>query len=363
MVMQKLRRLIAVGPATVLLVVIASIALAACGGGSDSSSSTSSGGTSTGGGEPSQNQEEVNLLFTGPYGNGYTTAEIEGVEAYADENNVNVTARDSTLEPTKQYAQVQDAVASQQFQAMVIIPLDGVGLVPAVEQAIDKDIAITSTDFALGPDNELTKPTIQVKGQAGSVYEPYVVRGEEMAKAWIQACEGIDPCQGAFLTGIAALPWEKVVVETLKEEIKGHSNIEFVAYQETGSYATADATSVARNVLQANPDLTVLSAVTDPIAHGWELAANDAGVGDQVKILGIGASTYGVEAVRDGRWFSTILALPFEEGRLGAELAVKAARGEGTPGGVAVSAAEESGVPLLLTQETLPADFEGQWEA
>lgn len=335
--------------------------VAACGS-SDSVSSTAADGA-TNAATAASPQQPVTMLFSAPFGNGYTDATLKGIEDYAKSNDVKVISRDSTLDPTKQYSQLQDAIASQQFDAMVVIPLDGVGVVPAVKRAVDQDVSVATTDFALGADITAAEPQVQVPGQSAAVYDPYVVRGQQMAKAWIAACQGIDPCEGAFLTGVAALPWEKVVLQTLKDGIKGHPNIRFTAFQQTGSYATADATPVARNVLQAHPDLTVLSSVTDPIAHGWELAAKDAGVADKVKIIGIGASAYGVDAVRAGRWFATVLSLPYDEGKLGAEYAAKAARGDGAPGGVAESAAVKSGLPLLLTKETLPADFEGQWAA
>lgn len=336
--------------------------VAACGS-SDNDASTGSSVAATSAAATAPPEKPVTMLFSAPFGNGYTDATLKGIKDYAAEHDVKVTSRDSTLDPTKQYAQLQDAIASQQFNAMVVIPLDGVGVVPAVKRAVDQDVAVATTDFALGPDITNDQPQVQVPGQAAAVYDTYVMRGEQMAKAWIEACRDIDPCEGAFLTGVAALPWEKVVLQTLKAGIKSHPNIKFTAFQETGSYATADATPVARNMLQAHPNLTVLSSVTDPIAHGWELAAKDAGVADKVKIIGIGASSYGVDAVRSGRWFATVLSLPYDEGRLGAEYAAKAARGAGAPDGVAESAAVKSGLPLLLTKETLPADFKGQWAA
>lgn len=345
----------------VMATAVATGGIVACGS-SDSDPSTGSNGGSASAATASS-KKSVTMLFSAPFGNGYTDATLKGIKDYAAENDVKVISRDSTLDPTKQYAQLQDAIASQQFDAVVMIPLDGVGVVPAVKRAVDQDIDVATTDFALGPDIANEQPQVQVQGQAAAIYDTYAMRGQQMAKAWIEACRGIDPCEGAFLTGVAALPWEKVVLQTLKAGIKGHPNIRFTAFQETGSYATADATPIARNVLQAHPNLTVLSSVTDPIAHGWELAAKDAGVAEKVKIIGIGASSYGVDAVRAGRWFATVLSLPYDEGKLGAEYATKAARGAGAPNGVAESAAAKSGLPLLLTKETLPADFKGQWAA
>lgn len=338
--------------------------IAAC---SSSGKGSTSGPSAGGAGTSTSKQKHVKLIFNGIFGNDYVGQTWAGVQAYAKDHNVTITKQDSTADPTTQFNQIKTIAASGQYNALVLIPLDGAGIVPAIQDALKARIKVVNTDFSLGTDTSILDPKITLPGISGSVWDTYVFRGHQMAKAWIAACQNINPCNGAFINGITALPWETTVRKTLEADIKSHSNIHMVSdNQQAGGYIVDGATPPAKAILTAHPDLTVLAAVSDPIAHGEELAAKSLGLQNKVKIIGIGGTTYAVQAVNSGRWFASIVASPYTEGYLGAQMAVEAVQGQdAAPQAISgtLQRCQKNGWPTLLMKGNIPAGYKPEWNA
>jgi ribose transport system substrate-binding protein len=329
-----------------------------------SSSAISSGGAGSGSAGTTAAGKPKTILYDGSLGNDYGAQTAQGVKDAAEKAGFTVVQQDPKGDPRAQYAQLQDAIATGQYAGVVILPVDSVGVAPIVKNAIAAGMFIAHTDYTLGDDVTNPDPILQLPGLAGAAYDSYHQRGTQLAKAYVAACANLNPCKVAFLQGFASLPWQQQVTKVLKDELAQHSNISLVAVQQTQSYAAAASAAVAANVLTAHPDLNVLGAISDPISHGWEIAAKNAGIDKKVAIIGIGGSKYAVQAIRDGRWFATVLSLPYDEGKIAAEAVIKAIQAGSVPSDAkAVSASVQSGLPLLLTKETLPADFQGQWDA
>lgn len=365
-----MRRTTRITLAAVCSLVLVSGAAACSSSGGTSTGRPAGGGSTastTGAGTNAADTKHVNLIFNGIFGNDYVGQTWAGVQAYAKDHNVTVTKQDSTADPTTQFNQIKTIAASGQYDALVLIPLDGAGIVPAIQDALKAGIKVVNTDFSLGTDTSIVDPKITLPGISGSVWDTYVWRGQQMAKAWIAACQGIDPCNGAFINGITALPWETTVRKTLEAEIKSHPNIHMVSDdQQAGGYVVDGAIPPAKAILTAHPDLTVLAAVSDPIAHGEELAAQSMGRAGKVKIIGIGGTTYAVQAINAGRWFASIVASPYTEGYLGTQMAVEAVRGQGgAPQAVSgtLQRCQKNGWPTLLMKGNIPADYKPEWNA
>jgi ribose transport system substrate-binding protein len=306
-----------------------------------------------------QDEEPVEIAFFAPLANTYVAATIIGIESVTGPAGANVTKFDTGFDATLEFSQIQDAVAQEKFDAMIIIPLDPVSLVPAVEEAIAAGIKVVNTDLALGPDLTTSQP--QVEGQAGSVLTPGSVRADNITQVLIQACEGIEPCRVGWIAGFATIDFELKIKERL-DQLVADGTIELVAYQDGGGYVADDANAIAQDILAANSDLDVLATSGDQMTFGAELAVQDAGLvpGQDIKLIGGGGSCPAVQAVSEGRWFGTTLDVPRTEGERGAQIALDAVSGAVTEP-VGVDAQQESGFPLVLTADTI-ADFECQWE-
>lgn len=349
--------------AKVVSVLVAVLALgllvSACGGSdsTDSSAADTSGSTAAeaGGGEP------VNIAFFTALGNTYLEATLEGMEeAAADGGDVSITPFDSKFDATTQFKQMQDAITSQKYDAFVVWPVDGNALVPAVKQAADAGIKVVAVDFPIGDDFATSAP--QVDGVVGSVILPATNVGKALGDLTIKACGKDDPCKVAEIVGYAGSPFDTAAEESLKETVGAKPGIEIVATQ-PGEYLADPAYKAVQNILQANPDVNVITTIGDQMANGAEKAVAAAGLTGKVQIIGEAASVPGVEKVREGKWFGSVIALPRTEGVISGEMAIKAARGEAVkPDGV--NPVEQAGLPPYISQENAKslADFTGEWK-
>jgi ribose transport system substrate-binding protein len=304
--------------------------------------------------------EGARIALFAPLANSYVAATIEGIRSVTDPAGAQVTMFDTGFDATLEFSQIQDAVAQQKFDALMIIPLDSVGLVPAAEEAIAAGLAVVNTDLALGPD--LTTSDPQLDGQAGSVLTPGDARADHIVDVLISACEGVDPCTVGWIAGVATIDFEMKIKERLDAIGTDHPNIQIVVYRDGGGYVADAANGIAQDILAANPDLSVLATSGDQMTAGAELAVTGAGLvpGQDIKLIGGGGSCPAVTAVKEGRWFGTTLDVPRNEGVHGAQIALDWVNGT-TKKPVGIDAQKEIGFPLVHTANTI-GDFECQWE-
>ena len=106
------------------------------------------------------------------------------------------------------------------------------------------------------------------------------------------------------------------------------------------------------------------NAFGDQMAVGAIPAVDKAGKKDQIKVFGVGASQKGIEEVRAGNLYGTVLnnSLPEEQGEQTAEMALQAARGEKIPNTGIVP--KYPGIPPVLTEANQAEwkTWESGWE-
>ena len=305
--------------------------------------------------------EPVNIAFlTAVQQNSYVAVVFEEMQRVADEMNATITVFDAEFDVDKQVGQCQDALASGQYDAFIILPID-TSVIPCIEEAIAQGIKVVSQNFPLGPD--YTTADTQVEGQTASVMRVTTADGEGIGELIVGACEGIDPCEVGIIEGVLSGIYSITRLEATKSVLDQHPNIELVATGE-GIFARDPAIPVAQDMLLAHPGLDVIATGGDQMTIGAEQAVESAGLTGQVKLTGVGASRLGVEAVREGRWYGTTTWVPIIEGRLSAEFAIGAVRGEDFLH-EGIDETVYSGYPVIVTLDTLedfPPDFSGQWE-
>lgn len=344
-------------PVAVMAIAVCLTTVAACGG---SDAAGDAGGDAAGDttGSAQTTSEPVRIAAFGPIENGYTNVILEGIEEGAARVGDSVRIFDTGFDAAKQYTQVEDAIASGRYQALVIFPLAATNLIALVERAADAGITIIALNNALGPD--LAEVTPQVPGVVASVMEDQVNdEAKVFAETTALACADKDPCNFLYISGAPAFDLDKLVTASMKEFLAEYPNIKLLAVGDGKGFSESGAYETAQDMLQANPDVDVFGANGDQMALGVALAVEQAGLSDQVKIWGAGASCRGIEALEAGTLFATSLNLPRSMGLIAAELAGKAVRGEDVPEWVAPS--KEAAQPKIITQDTLLEDFECEW--
>ena len=328
--------------------VVAAIAALASGCGEDETGTASTGG---GGGDA----KKVRIAFSGfAASNSFSQETFRGIKEYAEANGATATFLDANFDSAKQIAGIQDAAVSGKFDAIILNANDPNGVVPAVREAIDADIKVVASFVPLGPDLTTLEP--QVPGLTATVAQTPTSTGEATGKIIVEACEGVDPCNVAYLPGSKKLPLETARTDGVLSVIENESHIKLVSDQE-GGYTADEGLKTAQNVLQAHPDLHVMAS-SDQAITGAAKAVTDAGLDGKVKLIGQGAATQAVEAIQAGKWFGAAVYVPYSEGKKTAELAIKAVNGEEVE--QAIDSDTLSPIGAVATEKTL-GDFKGDW--
>jgi ribose transport system substrate-binding protein len=297
-------------------------------------------------------------FFMASAANSYAQAQLEGVEDVAKRMNATVDTFDGQFDSQKQYSQLQDAIASGHYDGFIVSPNDGNALAPVIEEAIADGIVVGCVLAPCGPSFDTLEP--QIEGQLIYAGIPFKQNGADIAEIVVQACEGKDPCQVAYIPGLPELPLESARLEGFQGVISKHPNIQLTVTS-AGQYLAETALPVAQDVLQANPDINVIASSGDQMIVGAEQAVDDAGLTGKVALVGNGGSEIAVKAVREGRWFGTAAAYPRSEGEVATDYVIRAIRGEKLePVGLG-SPDLSGGFGPIVTQDNA-ADFKPEWQ-
>lgn len=340
------------------LLLATSLLIAACGAGGQGGAPAGGGGSGDDGSGTAGEPVRI-ALFGLVRANEYEQARVEGAEAKAAELGATVDYFSAEFDTQEQINQIQDAMTSGRYDAFIIHPNDSNAVVPVVEEAIAEGYVVIAADGPIGPNTRSLEP--YPEGLTATVGRTGWSTGTWLGRAVVDACQGIDPCEVAYLIGAQALTIDQDRYEALEQVIAEHDHIQVVAFQE-GQYRRDLSQEVMQNVFQANPGIDVVVSSGDQMTLGALDAAQDAGIADQIKFIGNGASKQGCEAVQNGTFYATYADIPYTQGEVAVELAVKAVRGEEVPGSVNL---EELSPPLpstgpMITQEALEA-FTCQW--
>jgi len=292
--------------------------------------------------------------------NGFLQACGEGSKSVAKARGATVDTFDAKFDPQAQYNQIQDAISSKKYDAFVIYPLDSVGIVPAVEDAVAAGIKVAGAcGFPIGKDLATLEP--QVPGQVGMAYLPYDKWAEGRAAIVVEACQDVDPCEVADLVGCDKCPTDAYASQVLKDTTKQHPNIKIVARAGT-QFQEGPALSATQNILQAHPNLKVVIAPAPAAATGALKAIDDAGKTGEIKVGAAGGSIEGIADVESGDQYGEVLQLPYDEGMYAADMVIRAVRGEKLFK-AAVNPNDLAGLPLYVTQKNKAElkGFKGQW--
>lgn len=274
---------------------------------------------------PKSESDTVRIAYLAGFTNhDWAQVGVNAAKAMAESMNATVEVFDAQSDPAKQYAQIQDLITTQRFDGVVLMPVDGASIVPAVEEAVAAGLAVVDVAFPVGTD--LTTRDSQVRGMAGSVVISPQQNGRTLADIVIQACGDKNPCKAAVLPGSLTVSADAARVKEIESILSKTKNISIVAMQETG-YTTDGAFGVAKTILTANPDLDIFLAIGSESVVGAERAVIDAGLVGKVKLGGGACSTNATTALKEGRFFACYRGTPVEDNQAAVELVVKAVRG------------------------------------
>jgi ribose transport system substrate-binding protein len=331
----------------VLAVLAAALTVAACGSDSDSSSSTSTAKKPAG----NANKPVRIAYLSFAVANSYDAPMLAAAQTVAKDNNSTIKVFDANNDPKKQFAQLQTATSSGDYDAIIVQPIFGTGLITGVQDAIAAGKKVVNMDQILGKDLSTDQP--QVEGISGNVVFVPTEIGTKLGKLVTQACEeqSLDPCKIGYLFDIKASALDVAIKKSFDEAISG-SPVKVVAQGES-FFTPANGLKAAQNMLQAHSDLNLIVGSDQGIEGAVQAIGKK-----KVILVGYGGSAAGIQGVAAGKWYGDVAQLPASEGRLAALAAIKAVRTGAKTGG-------QNPVAQLPAEGVVTKDnadqFTGEW--
>jgi ribose transport system substrate-binding protein len=118
--------------------------------------------------------------------NSYDAPMLAAAKAAAKAGGGKITVLDAANDPKKQFAQLQTAGSSGQFDAIIVQPIFGTGLIGEVKKVMAKGVKVVALDQILGPN--LTTNKSQVPGLAGNVVQVPSDIGVKLGQLVVKAC-------------------------------------------------------------------------------------------------------------------------------------------------------------------------------
>jgi ribose transport system substrate-binding protein len=291
--------------------------------------------------------------------NGYNKAVWQGIQAKAEELDVEVEIFDGEFDSNTQFNQVQDLASSARYDGIVLVPNDNVGIAAAIPAVAEAGIPVATALFPIGPDLQKMEP--QVNGVVSTVASDPVAGAAKQAEAVVEYCADKDPCKVAVLIGQLRFPFDKLRHDTYVETFNQHDNIKIVATGE-GNYDRDQSLKTTQDILQGNRDIDVLLSNADQHVFGAQIAIENAGLNiEDIYVMGGGGSTQAIAAVRSGAWDADYANFPVSMGEAALQQVVNALNGDAVE--PVIDADRLGSVPPIVDAAVLEEnpDYKGEW--
>jgi ribose transport system substrate-binding protein len=285
--------------------------------------------------------------------NSYDAPMLAAAKSVAKAQGASVTVLDAANDPKKQLGQLQTAVTSRQYDAIVLQPIFGPQLLTTVQAAIRAGIKVVNMDQILGTNPGTAAPPLP--GMSGNVVFVQTQIGKKQGRLVVQACARLkaNPCNVGYLYSVKVSSLDTAIRKGFDTTTKGHG-IKVVAEGET-FYNPANALKASQTILQAHSDLDIIVGA-DQGATGAQLALGSR----KVTLIGYGGGAVGLKAVAAGRWFGTVVQRPATEGRLAMQCAIKAVKtGKGCGGIDVLAGLPNGGVVTRANASKFKAEWPG----
>ena len=287
-------------PALLAALIAVLLVLAGCGDG-DSADGNGADGADGADGTPAAGNQTIGVVLK-TLNSPYWQRVSNGAEEGGTEAGATVTLAGATQESNiqEQVDKVRAAIV-QEVDALVVAPTAADQLQPVLQEAVDAGIPVLLVDTNIdGWDGALTFIGTDNKA-AGAEAGKYILSKTDTGKV-------------AFIAGVPGNPSTDDRIAGAKEEIEG-SGIEVVAELNANS-DRAEARAVMADILQANPDVTIVFAANDDMALGAIEAIKGAGLdpGDFI-VIGVDGNKDAVESIQAGELTASVAQNPFNMGK------------------------------------------------
>ncbi|WP_164479046.1 sugar ABC transporter substrate-binding protein [Nakamurella antarctica] len=248
----------------------------------------------------------------------------KGIADEAKAMGFDVVELDAQFNADKQVNDVQDLI-SQKVDGILLIPVDAGLSTRLVDAAVKAGIPIASVHGQVGADRPLADV---YKGLDFLYIEDEVAAGATAGKIAVDQM----PAGGkvAIIEGQAGFAEVQLRAQDFKTTLEKTGKFEFVANQ-PGDWTAEKAQAACQGILAAQPDIALFYAQSDDMGVGCSKAVKAAN--SAAKVIGVGGSKTGIEAVANGDMLGTVCYKPFSSGQEAVKLFAKVLEGTWTEPG------------------------------
>lgn len=214
------------------------------------------------------------------------------------------------------------AVALQDYACYIVNPISVSNLVQALVPVAQKKKPIVDIDSVVDP--------VQAKA-AGFAVSTYI--GTDNVAAGMLAGENMlklvpADAKVALIAGVVGDIGSNARLKGFRQATQGKLNV-FV--EVAADFDREKAFTAAGDIIRANPDVAGFFTANDVMALGIERAAQAAGKGQQIKVIGVDGIMDALNSIQAGELTATVSQYPFIVGAMGLEACVAAAKGKTLP--------------------------------
>ena len=231
-------------------------------------------------------------------------------------DGVDVTVYNGENNQEKQNKDIEDMI-TKGLDGIVLIPITVEGAVPAVKYANDQGVPVITVDRAITPDTG-----VETVSFVGSDHYPMGVQAGEQLIAALEA--KFPDAETWDVVELEGTPGSSAAIDRGRgiNDVLGKDDRINLISSLNGEFATTTATSIAEDVLTANPDLHGFVCHNDMMAEGVYQALINANKLGDVVIIGIDGQRSTVEKIAEGNIHGTVIQYPGKMAIKGIELLV-----------------------------------------
>ncbi|MDA2890223.1 sugar ABC transporter xylitol/D-threitol-binding protein ThpA [Mycolicibacterium sp. BiH015] len=269
--------------------------------------------TACGAGDPEANSDSTRIGVSVYDMSSFITAGKEGMEAYAEDNNIELVWNSANLDVSTQASQV-DSMINQGVDAIIVVPVQADSLAPQVASAKAKGIPLVPVNAAL--DSPDVAASVQPDDVAAGAQEMQMMADRLGGRGNIVILQGP-------LGQSGELDRSKGIEQTLAK----YPEIRVLA-RDTANWKRDEAVNKMKNWISGfGPQIDGVVAQNDDMGLGALQALKESGRTD-VPIVGIDGIEDGLNAVKSGEFIGTSLQNGTVELAAGLAVANALAKGE-----------------------------------
>jgi ABC-type sugar transport system substrate-binding protein len=245
-------------------------------------------------------------FFSDSLNNAYLQAAVSAAKQTAAKNKVRMDVFSADWDTNKQLSQIQDAISSGKYNALVVESIDGQSVCKSLIDAAKKGIVVTIYNTAICGNYRAG----WTRGTAGYFGEIQYRTGFAMGQSMAQALHGKGKV--AYISGPVQNSIVGQTTQGIKDAFKKYPNIKLVASL-AGDWDPAKGLTATQDLMQAHADVNGIIYGVDQMAVPSIKWLNQSGKLGKIKTVSLGGTRQAFTLIRQGKMHSTFNSLPREE--------------------------------------------------